>query len=442
MHPDVLRRQLQPTFAPALGDYPDFALLFESPERQFVFLTGDLIQSWCRETRGALGIQVFEALLARSLAETNWKNLKISVGTGVEWNATKLRTLGECVQMASALFEGTYRGLAPVLGLKPNRRAFERAFTVFAARHPRLPVVKNLLGVSPLDTLAAEKSQRLHDLETETATQEHGLRAADEGLHRQAERLQQTVGELESTRERLEATSRAQSVFIDVVSHQFRTPLSTVRWNAEMLYDETTRKPDVDPAQREAIESIRAKSVYLIETLDRVFGTLEIDTGTLVVNRKPAFLWEIIQNVRDGFEREIKAKGIDFKFVRAKSQVKEIPLDQARIEAVLKIVLGNAIEYAPDKGHVAVDLSPRTVNGLEYLVCSITDDGLGLPADDLPKFFSKFFRSKAAVLKIADGTGLGNYIVKSVIEAHKGWVTVESAGEGKGTTVRLALPLV
>jgi signal transduction histidine kinase len=81
------------------------------------------------------------------------------------------------------------------------------------------------------------------------------------------------------------------------------------------------------------------------------------------------------------------------------------------------------------------------VNGLEYLVCSIKDNGLGLPADDLPKFFEKFFRSKAAVLKIADGTGLGNYIVKNVIEAHKGWVAVESAGEGKGTTVRLALPL-
>ena len=169
--------------------------------------------------------------------------------------------------------------------------------------------------------------------------------------------------------------------------------------------------------------------------------TLEIDTGTLTVNRKPAFLWEIIQNVRDGFEREIKAKGLDFKFVRSKAQVKEIPLDQTKIEAVLKIVLGNAIAYAADQGRVEIDLSPRTVNGLEYLVCSVTDDGLGLPADDLPKFFGKFFRSKSAVLKIADGTGLGNYIVKNVIEAHMGWVAAESAGEGKGMTVRLALPL-
>ena len=212
-HPDDLRGQFQPTFADALNGYPDFALLFESSERQFIFLTGDLIKAWDREVRGALGTRTFEILLGRALAETNWKNLKISVGTGVEWNAAKLRTLGECIQMASVLFEGAYRGLAPVLGIKANRRSFERAFTTFAARHPRLSVVKNLLGVSPIETLAAEKSLRLHDLETETATQEHGLQVADEGLHRQAERLQQTVGELENTKVRLEATSQAKSVF-------------------------------------------------------------------------------------------------------------------------------------------------------------------------------------------------------------------------------------
>jgi signal transduction histidine kinase len=245
-HPEDLRRQLQPTFSVALGDYPDFALNFEPPERQFVYLSGELIKAWSREIHGALGIKAFEVLIGHALAGTNWKTLKVTVASGVEWNVAKLRSLAECIQMASALLESVYRGLTPVLGIKPARRSFERAYATVAARHPRLPVVKNLLGVSPLETLFVEKAQRLHDLETETVTQEHGLRAADEGLHRQAERLQQTVGELENTRERLEATSRAKDVFIDVVSHQFRTPLSTVRWNAELLYDEISHQPNVD----------------------------------------------------------------------------------------------------------------------------------------------------------------------------------------------------
>lgn len=441
LHADELRRQLQPVFSEALAEYRDFALFFEPIEKQFIVLAGELIRAWSREIQGAVGPRVFDLMLGRALAETRWNNLKATVETGVEWNVAKLRTLGECVQMAAPMFQGVYRSLTLIVGNKANRRSFERAFADLSARHPRLLVVKNLLGAAPLETLAAEKSQRLHDLETETAVQEHGLRAADEGLHRQATRLQQTVDELQSTKEQLEATSRAKSAFIDVVAHQFRTPLSSVRWNAEMLYDELARKEGLDPAQREAIEGIRTKAVYLIETLDRVFTTLEIDTGTIAVDRKPAFLWEIVQNVRDGYEREIKAKGLTFEFVRSKAQVQEVPLDRAKIEAILKIVIGNAITYASEKGKVKVDLAPQTANGNKFLVCSVSDDGLGLAAADLPKFFDKFFRSKPAVLKVADGTGLGNYIVKHVIEAHKGWVAVESAGEGKGTTVKLALPV-
>ena len=88
-----------------------------------------------------------------------------------------------------------------------------------------------------------------------------------------------------------------------------------------------------------------------------------------------------------------------------------------------------------------MDLVPKDIDGTEYLVCTVSDEGLGLTELEKAKVFDKFFRTKASVLKIPDGTGLGMYLLKNVVEAHGGTVWVESEGKDKGTSVSLALPM-
>jgi len=440
MQEDEIRRQMKPIFAKYAQDYPGFNLLFAVPEAQLIGLAGQLMLSYAAEIRPFIGRRASETMLQAILEESGWGGIRADLEAGIAYDPVRFRTMQESIEVVSLIFGAWYRKNQAVVGAWPNRRAFERAYLGIETDYGFLPALKNLLGATPLEVLGMEKAKRLHELETETTTQARSIRAADEGLRRQAERLQRTVTELEETRGKLEVTSQAKSVFIDVVSHQFRTPLSSVRWNAELLYDELASKESVDPAHKEAIANIRTKSVYLIETLDRVFTTLEVDTGTLVLDKKKAFLWEIVQDVYGLFERDIQARGLQWKFKRAKEQIKELPLDKNKITSALKIIIGNAVAYNKDGGKLEVDIRTDSFGGKEYLVCSVSDEGLGIPPGDQGKFFDKFYRSRPAVLKVADGTGLGNYIVKNVVEAHGGWVRVESGGEGKGMTVSFGLP--
>jgi two-component system phosphate regulon sensor histidine kinase PhoR len=263
---------------------------------------------------------------------------------------------------------------------------------------------------------------------------------ADEDIRHRAEELKRTVVELEETKHKLEVVSKARSEFIDVVSHQFRTPLSSIRWNSELLVDAAV-EAKFAPEYREALENMRTKSVYLIETLDRVFATLDIDTEKMVLDIKSGFFWETVQDSVESYRKDLDRKGIKLKFVRPKNQPAELDFDKAKMSAALHIVLGNAINYGKDAGKIEIAMAQHQINGLDYQTCTVTDDGVGLDQDDETRIMEKFFRSKPAVLKVADGTGLGMYIVKHYVEAHRGILKVDSPGLGKGTSVTLALPM-
>lgn len=440
VRPEELRRRASDLFREAAGEHPAFVLMFVPVERQCLAVAGAFVSAYGAALGLVYGPRSLERLLAGLLADTPWGTLKVSSDKGVEYDPVRMRSLPECVELVSALLDRWYGRNQALLGDEANRRIFEKAFHAFERRYGFLPTFGRLLGATPRDVLAMEKIRRLHDLETETTVQKKGLRAADEDLRSKAEQLRRTVDELEETKRRLEAVSQARSEFIDVVSHQFRTPLSSIRWNAELLVD-GLMETSLEAEYKEAMMNIRTKSVYLIETLDRVFATLDIETGKVVLDRKPAFLWEIVQDVYGQFEKDIKRLGFKWTFKRTKEQVREIPVDKQKISTVLRILLGNAVMYNKEKGRITVDVAEERLDGKLHQVCTVADDGIGLSAEDKERVFEKFYRSKEAILKVADGTGLGLFIVRHFVEAHGGRVWVESAGVGKGTTVAFALPV-
>ena len=433
-----VRKTLSGIFSKTADRYPAFNLLFLSKERQFLSLSNALLKAYLDGWRVLLGRREIARAVGSAFDGTPWSNLKVDSETGFEFNPLRMRSLQESVELTAAFYENLFRGGRAVMGDELNRRVFEKAFRRQGESRGFLPTFKNLLGATPQKALGAEKAKRLHELETETTAQARDIRAADEDLRRQAERLQQTVGELEETKKKLEIVGQARSEFIDVVSHQFRTPLSSIRWNAELLTDALAEEK-IDAQYREAIESTRSRSVYLIETLDRVFATLDIETGKMVLDAKPGFLWEAVQDVYNQYEKDIKRKNLKWKFHRTKDQLVEIVFDKNKIMSALKIIIGNAIVYNNDGGTISVDLTAKKINGLDYLACSVTDEGIGIPKEDLARVMDKFYRSKTSILKAPDGTGLGMYIVKNIIEAHRGQVRIESE-VGKGTTVSFALP--
>jgi signal transduction histidine kinase len=436
---DDVRNRVKPSFAASVQAYPRFQLLFAAKERQFFSIINDLAVAYAAELSRIIGRKVIENVIKLSADDAAWLDLYSDLETGFKFKPVRLRSMTDCAEAAAKLFDVWYTRNEALLGPWPSRKTFERAYAAVAAKNGFLPVMSNLLGVTPLGVLANEKARHLHELETETSTQARSIRVADEGLRRQTERLMQTVQELEETKRKLEVTAQARSEFIGVVSHQFRTPLSSVRWNAELLSDAFAEEK-VDKQYKEAIDNMRSRAVYLIETLDRVFAALDIETGTMVLDLKPAFLWEVVQDVYEYYKRDIEKKGLKWKLNRDEKQLKEIPMDKVKMTSVLKIIIGNAVNYNKEGGSVTVEMAPKDVNGLRYMVCSVTDEGIGIPKDDLQKFFDKFYRSKQSILKVADGTGLGTYIIKNVIEAHHGFIEVTSEGTNKGTTITFGLP--
>ncbi len=436
---EAIRRQLLAAF-PNGTRHSAFRLLLLSPELQLLALASALLAAYAERSRVFFGTHVSDRIVAKALDETPWKGVRVDLTRGLPYQPERMRNLAECGEIVAALFSHWYELLHVTLGHKTSRNLFEMAYLDVEAGFGFLPALKNLLGLTPTNVLWASKVKLLHELEKETTLQAKGLRTADEDLRRQAEHLQQTVHELQETRQQLEATARARSEFIDVVSHQFRTPLSSIRWSAELLADAVADKK-IDPELREAVETVRQRSVYLSQTLDRVFATLDIETGKLVLDAKPAFLWELVQDIHDRSEKDLARRKLKWKFERTKSQLKEIPFDKAKISFALKIMIDNAITYSKEGGTITVRVADAKIDGAAYQVCSVSDEGIGLSKENLERVFDKFFRSQKAVLQSPDGSGLGLFIIKHFIEAHDGKVWIESDGEGKGATVAIALPV-
>lgn len=435
-----LRARASALLSKANGNYQGFRLLFLPSEPQLMALASALLVAYADRGKFILGPKIGSAIVAKCLKSTPWQDTKVGLISGFEFDALRMRSIAECGEMVSAFFECWYATTSVMLGEKYTRRIFELAYRDVEKLYGFLPMSKYLLALTPRDTLWADKVRRLHELESVTLAQERGLRSAGDDLQKQAQELHTTVDELTETRRRLESVSKAHSEFIDVVAHQFRTPLTSIRWNGELLMDAVYNKK-IHKDFSDAIQTVRQSSVYLTETLDRVFATLDIETGALVIDSKPAFLWELAQDVYGLFEKDINRDRLKWKFDRSKEQPHEIPIDKVKTFVALKIILGNAVVYAKKGGSISMSINDEMIDGLEYQVCTVQDDGLGIPKEEQGRIFEKFFRSKTAVQKVVDGSGLGMFIVKNFIEAQGGKVWVKSDGEGKGTTVSFALPL-
>ena len=131
-------------------------------------------------------------------------------------------------------------------------------------------------------------------------------------------------------------------------------------------------------------------------------------------------------------------RGIDFRVVRRPGLPEEVTWDPERINEVTGNLLSNAFKFTPKGGRVELDAAPAETDCVRLAVC---DTGAGIPADQLPHVFQKFYQASNQDSASAVGTGLGLAIAKGIVEAHQGEITCDST-EGEGTTFTLVLPIV
>src|SRR3989338_2382376 len=364
------------------------------------------------------------------------RSLQEAAGT-IDWQALRALTSSTILDEAGGFFSVLYRRLPPVLG----RRAvavIENAYRTAAWLYPYLPATRYLLSVMPAGLLLPERAERLSQLERLVDRGAQDLSSANDRLQAQTKELIKTVGELKEANVKLQSVDAARSSFIGVVSHQFRTPLSAIRWTVNSLEDggETMSAEE----RAEALAIVDQKAKFLIGALNKIFHTLAIDTDSAKLDLRPAFLWEIVQEQVEKIKKEAQAKGLVLTFDRSDDTLVQQNFDSQKISEVVEIILTNAVNFTPE-GKVEAHILPVEREGRRFLALEVADTGIGIPKGELEKVFVKFFRGKEAIKTVADGTGLGMYIVKHFAEMHGGAVEVVSRPEG-GTKVTVFLPLL
>lgn len=226
---------------------------------------------------------------------------------------------------------------------------------------------------------------------------------------------------------------RMKTEFISLASHQLRTPLSSIKWYTEMLLNGDAGQLSAE--QTELAKSVSASSQIMSEIVGALLNISRMELGKITLNPKPTDLKELIGFCMKEVEVKYKAKNQTVS-VEIQENLPQVPVDPELIKQVYLNLLTNAIKYTPEGGKIGVNVAIRD----DHVLSTVSDSGYGIPKLQQDKVFKKFFRADNVVKKETDGTGLGLYLVKSIIESSKGNIWFESEEE-KGTKFFFSLPL-
>ena len=173
----------------------------------------------------------------------------------------------------------------------------------------------------------------------------------------------------------------------------------------------------------------------LLELINDLLDIAKIEAGKAIQHQVPINIGKMISDTVSLMEPRAKEQGITLSY--SCNDLKPVMADPKNIEEIFNNLITNAINYSPDGGNVTV-----SAQGFgEYLEIKVSDTGVGISPEELPKIFDKFYRVKSPKTRQVMGTGLGLAIVKGVVEAHRGTIDVESVPD-KGTTFRILLPVI
>jgi signal transduction histidine kinase len=206
------------------------------------------------------------------------------------------------------------------------------------------------------------------------------------------------------------------------VSHDLQTPLTSIRAIVEALADGVVEDPEtVQRYLHTAQKEIRSLS----ELIDDLFQMAQLDAGGLPLDRENNSLSDLISDTLESFSELAARKGVDLKG-SADPRVDPVYMDARRIGRVLSNLIGNAIRHTPPDGQVVVRALPLE----EGVMVEVSDTGEGIRPQDLPYIFERFYRGERSRSRATGGAGLGLAISRGIVEAHGGYIDVESAAQG------------
>ncbi len=223
------------------------------------------------------------------------------------------------------------------------------------------------------------------------------------------------------------------SEFVSVAAHQLRTPLSAIKWTLESLVE----NPNLSEEDKALVQNGMQATANLLKTANDLLSAAEIEGGRFGYEHKEVELVKFIEDILANAQIVAKKYGLQVFFDKGNIQEVKVFADPNKLGIAVTNLVDNAMKYNAKNGSVTARL--KQLPDKPYVQVSIQDTGIGIPPGEMEKLFSKFYRAPNARKVQADGTGLGLYITKNIINQHGGEIWVEST-LGRGTTFFFTLP--
>lgn len=233
------------------------------------------------------------------------------------------------------------------------------------------------------------------------------------------------------TREKM--IDKLKSEFISIAAHQLRTPLSAIKWAIKMILDGDVGK--LNKEQYDLLNQGYASNERIIDLVNDMLNVSRIEEGRFGYSFTQDKFEDALSIVTTSLQNQIDQRKIKL-ITTLPKKMPLVYMDKQKMILVLQNLLENAVKYTPEYGKIEV----KVRNVKSTLEISIKDNGIGIPQKDQAKLFSKFFRADNVVRMQTEGSGLGLFIVKNIIEKHGGEIICKSE-EGKGTEFVFTLPV-
>ncbi len=244
-------------------------------------------------------------------------------------------------------------------------------------------------------------------------------------------KVHERTRQLEVANVELVRLNKAKSDFVSAVSHELRTPLAAIKGYASLLG--TGQFGKLKEEQAERLAKIEKHADLLTQLINNLLDIARIESGRTAMERQPIALEQFMATVTESVRPQLDAKRLHYQVDR--DGVEALVGDSQHLTRVFINLLSNAIKYTPEDGSVRVGFRQDG----EMILATVSDTGRGMKEEELPKLFQEFYRANDPVNQQIRGTGLGLALVKRIVEAHGGYITVSSE-YGKGTTFLIRLP--
>jgi signal transduction histidine kinase len=266
------------------------------------------------------------------------------------------------------------------------------------------------------------------------------------------ERVRERTAELAAANRRLEEASRHKSEFLASMSHEIRAPLNSILGFTQLLRDQT--KDVLSAKQARYLDHVHESGRHLLQVITDIVDLAKVEAGkfilqpeSLSVERALGDILVIARGVANKKEQEIHAD--------VEPELPPLVVDPVRFKQILFNLLSNAVKFTPERGTITLgarratddrrpetgsDAVPRPPSPVPCLEIAVSDTGVGIKPEDVPRLFQEFVQLETTQAQRHEGSGLGLALTKKLVELHGGQIWAESDGAGKGSTFTVRLP--